>query len=271
MHPVSSIALNLKARVLGSTSAWVALAVAAPHKGLRVERALRSIANSEAAMIGAYWKGRLDVPGLLERSHQLAHLRVLMNTENQPSRQYQLEERLLNLCQNRRPRDMDMSSRPAKALQGVLTAGATAARARNALVSSYWNGELNDFKAFRTMFREVTASDAHNSNDPDALSLAAAYQLTAQTPEIGHGRELARLERFIEQLGVAAVLAPARRDSVASLAPSRISRHDVASKATISGFGDATDDDSGWESDDSATCEVRGSEASSSDLNESCA
>jgi hypothetical protein len=265
MHSVSAIALTFKARVLGSTSARVALAVAAPHRGLRVERALRSVANSEAAMIGAYWKGRLDVPGLLERSHQLAHLRVLMKPSNPPSQQYQLEERLLNLCQRHRPRDMDMSTRPAKALQAVMTADATAARARNALVTSYWNGELNDFKAFRTMFRDATAGDSHRSNGPDALSLAAAYQLKAQAPEIGHGRELARLERFIEQLGLAAVLDPARRDSAASLAPSRISRHDVASNAAISGSGD---DDSGWESDDSGTCDVRESSASSSDINE---
>lgn len=277
VHVPPSISLSIKAHLLGRTSARVALA-AGSESGTHFIRAMESLQNSETRLCRRFWNGQLTASQLVQRASRLAGLREkLMPSQRVADRSRRLEH-ILQSCGGLRPRWVSNTGARAKSLQALLCPDAVTARARAALATLFWNGELDNIADFAAAFRLATAA---GKNDPERaahLQRAALEHLHAQAPAVGHGRQAALLKVFEALVApaptptpplhpegwVAGIENPARRFSVASSSPSRVSRQDARDawweRAMLADAGSSSesdcdsDHDCGAESDDVSCC-----------------
>lgn len=274
MHVPPSISLSIKANVLGRTSARVALA-AGTHSGPHFMRAMVSLQNSETRLCRRFWNGQLTPSQLVQRASRLVGLREKLMPSKRVADRSRCLEHILQSCGGLRPRWVSDTGPRAKSLHALLCPDAVTARARAALTTLFWNGELDNIADFAAAFRRATAT---GNNDPERtaqLHRAAMEQLHAQAPAVGHGRQAALLAVFgalvaptpAEQCAaepptpplhpegwVAGIENPARRFSVASSSPSRVSRQDARDawweRAMLADAASSSDSDSEAESDD---------------------
>lgn len=247
MHVPPSITLSIKAHQLGSTSARVALAVG-NNSGAHFIRAMESLQNSETRLCRRFWNGQLTAPQLVEYAAPLAGLREKLTPSRHVADRSLCLEHVLQTCGRLRPRWVSSTGPRAQSLQALLGPDAVAARARAALATLFWNGELDNIADFAAAFRRATAAGANDPERAAHLHRAAMEQLHAQAPAVGHGRQAALLGVFGALVAptparkrpaapptpplhpegwVAGIENPSRRDSVASASPSRVSRHDA--------------------------------------------
>jgi len=244
VHSLSSIALSFKAHVLRRTSARVALA-ADSEDGKRFFRAMDSIHNSEDRLSRRFWSGALSAPKLVDRAAHLARLRERLMPSGHVAHRILHLEQVLERCGECRPRWVCNTGPRAQTMQALVAPDAVLARARAALATLFWQGELTTAADFKAAYLHANPPDI---NDPDRaadLHRAAMEHLYAKAPAVEHSGQKALLFAF------GACVAPQHRPSVASLSPSRGSRSDAVNAWwTTAMLSDAsTGSDSDAESD----------------------
>lgn len=216
MRCLPSLTLSLKAHLLGSTTARVALAANTPDPGgKRYALALSSLSNSEAAMYRAYGKGRLAEDQLISRATKLARLGATLN----PSVPVHIGmARLLNACHALHPATLPPDT-PLATAPGHLMAG-TGAVDNAPPAQDEDEGHRSDARTSVTSassYYPDSSSRGHDSVDGDARSCHSFIWCDSSDTGSVRSRRTWSLASFDSVEGVAPLWGKRPGDEVHSL------------------------------------------------------
>jgi hypothetical protein len=198
MSAVSSLPLLFKAHVLGSTSAKVALAIG-NHSGSRLVDAFSAVRNRENALTKQYWTGRISPCQFQISAARLTESRNRLLETNGPWNKGETFDGLLSRVSNRQP--FNASSSAVDALHAMMSPMHRVVRGKEALVTAFWAGELNDFATFHREVDQLASYQAQCS-PPTWLAYQPILNLLAMhTPADSNFNVQAKvLKTFTEKL-----------------------------------------------------------------------